>query len=68
LAEQEQDTVNWYAFSLGPSSVGIFDTFEHEEGRQAHLGGQIAKALMEKAPELLAETPIIKHAELLAIK
>ena len=68
LAEQEKDTINWYAFLLGPSSIGIFDTFEHEDGRQAHLGGQIAKALMEKAPELLAEQPIIKQAELLAVK
>lgn len=68
LAEQEPDTVSWYALQLGPSSFGIFDTFEHEEGRNAHLGGEIAKALMAKAPELLAEDPIIQKVDLLAVK
>ncbi len=68
LAQQEPDTVKWYAFQIGPSTFGIFDTFESEEGRKAHLGGQIAKALMEKAPELLSTQPSIEQIDLLAVK
>ena len=68
LAEQEPDTVRWYALQLGTSTFGIFDTFESTEGRQAHLDGGIAEALMAKASELLAQPPIIEKVELLAIK
>ena len=68
LAQQENDTIAWYALQLGPSTFGIFDTFKDEQGRKAHLGGQIARALMEKAPELLAKDPLIEEAELLAVK
>jgi quinol monooxygenase YgiN len=68
LAQQEQETVSWYALQLGPSTFGIFDTFEGEGGRKAHLGGQIAQALMAKAPELLAKDPVIEQVDLLAVK
>jgi quinol monooxygenase YgiN len=68
LAEQEPATVSWYALQLGPSTFGVFDTFESEDGRQAHLGGEIAKALMAKAPELLAQPPVIEKVDLLAVK
>jgi quinol monooxygenase YgiN len=68
LAEQEPDTVSWYALKIGPSTFGIFDTFESEAGREAHLGGEIAKALMAKAPELLASAPVIEKVDLLAAK
>ena len=68
LAEQEPATVSWYALQLGPSTFGIFDTFKGEEGREAHLGGEIAKALMAKAPELLAQPPVIEKVDLLAVK
>lgn len=68
LAEQEPGTVRWYALQIGPSTFGIFDTFEAEEGRQAHLGGEIARALMAKAPELLAKDPVIEQVDLLAVK
>jgi quinol monooxygenase YgiN len=68
LAEQEPATVSWYALQLGPSTFGIFDTFEDEDGRNAHLGGQIAQALMAKAPELLAKDPVIEKVDLLAVK
>jgi len=43
--------------SLGPSTYGIFDTFADESGRQAHLTGKVAQALMAKAPELFAKAP-----------
>jgi quinol monooxygenase YgiN len=68
LAQQEGQTITWYALQLGPSTFGIFDTFESEEGRQAHLNGQIAAALMAKAPELLAKDPIIEKVDLIAVK
>jgi quinol monooxygenase YgiN len=68
LAEQEPGTVSWYALQLGPSTFGIFDTFEDEAGRDAHLSGPIAKALMEKAGELLAKDPVIEKVDLLAVK
>jgi quinol monooxygenase YgiN len=68
LAEQETGTVRWYALQIGPSTFGIFDTFENEEGRNEHLGGQIAAALMAKAPELLAVEPSIEKVDLLAVK
>jgi quinol monooxygenase YgiN len=68
LAEQENDTIRWYAFQIGPSTFGIFDTFSDEDGRRAHLNGEIAKALMAKASELLASAPVIEQVTLLAIK
>ena len=68
LAEAEPDTVRWYALQLGPSTFGIFDTFETEDGRKAHLAGKIAEALMANAAELLAKDPVIEFVELLAIK
>ena len=68
LAEQEAGTVKWYALQIGPSTFGIFDTFENEDGRKAHLGGEIAKALMAKAPELLTSDPVLEMVDLLAIK
>jgi quinol monooxygenase YgiN len=68
LAQQEAATVSWYALHIGPSTFGIFDTFETEDGRKAHLAGQIAQALMAKASELLAKDPVIEPVEILAAK
>jgi quinol monooxygenase YgiN len=68
LAAQEAGTVVWYAFQSGPSSFGIFDAFDDDAGRTAHLSGQIAAALMARAPELLASPPDIRKVELLAVK
>ena len=68
LAQQERDTISWYAFAEDEGSFGIFDTFDTEAARQAHLDGPIAKALMAKAGELLAEPPAIHKIEILADK
>ena len=68
LAEQEPATPAWFALRLGPSSFGIFDAFADEAGRQAHLDGRIAAALMQKAPLLLASAPDILKIEVLASK
>jgi len=68
LAEAEPDTVRWYALQLGPSTFGVFDTFATEEGRQVHLSGPIAAALMANAAELLSTAPVIEMVSLLAVK
>ncbi|MEO6584152.1 MAG: antibiotic biosynthesis monooxygenase [Ferruginibacter sp.] len=68
LAEEEKDTISWYAIKIGPSTFGIFDTFNDEEGREAHLNGKIAAALMQHADELLATPPVIEKVELIAVK
>jgi quinol monooxygenase YgiN len=66
LVRHEPGTVTWFAIRLGPTTFGIFDTFRDEAGRQAHLAGQVAAALMENAPSLLAHDPVIEQAEVLA--
>lgn len=68
LANQETTTPLWFALRLGPTTFAIFDSFEDESGRQAHLTGPIAKALMENAPNLLATPPVIERAEVLGAK
>ncbi|WP_425146699.1 putative quinol monooxygenase [Deinococcus sp.] len=68
LAQAEAGTVQWYALKIGPSTFGIFDTFQAEEGRRAHLDGPIAAALMANAAELLSTAPVIEQVELLAVK
>jgi len=68
IVQQEPATVAWFALRLGPSTFGIFDAFPDEAGRQAHLSGRVAEALMAKASELLAEPPVIEKADVLASK
>ncbi|HEY2857995.1 MAG TPA: antibiotic biosynthesis monooxygenase [Terracidiphilus sp.] len=68
LAQAEPGTDRWYAVKMAPDRFGIFDTFHDEAGRDAHLNGEIAKALMAKASELLAEPPQIEKVEILAAK
>ena len=68
LAVAEPATSTWYAVKLGPARFGIYDTFKDEAGRQAHLSGEIAKALFAKADELLAKPPQIEMLEILASK
>jgi len=68
LAEQEAFTLSWYVIGMGPSTFGIFDTFADDGGRQKHLSGQIAAALMKKAPELLARPPEINKVDIFAAK
>ena len=68
LVEAEPDTISWFALQISPSTFGIFDTFAADAGRQAHLSGKVAAALMAKAPELLSEAPSIEKVDLLAVK
>jgi quinol monooxygenase YgiN len=68
LANQETTTPLWFALRLGPTTFAIFDSFENEAGRQTHLAGPIAQALMANAPTLLASPPVIEQAEVLGVK
>lgn len=68
LANQEARTTVWFALKLGPSTFGVFDAFADEAGRQAHLNGPIAQALMANAPELLSQPPQIDPVEVLGAK
>jgi quinol monooxygenase YgiN len=68
LAQQEPTTPVWFALRLGPSTFGVFDAFADEAGRQAHLNGRIAQALMAKASDLLASAPVIERIEVLGAK
>jgi quinol monooxygenase YgiN len=68
LANAEPGTVSWFAIQEGPSSFSIFDTFDDEAGREAHLNGPIAAALMAKAGDFLAKPPTIHKLSVLADK
>ena len=68
LVQDEPETTVWFAIRMGPSTFGIFDAFANESGRQAHLDGKVAAALMEKASDLLAQPPDIKKVDVLAAK
>ena len=68
LAVAEAGTVTWYAFKVSETTYGIFDTFEDEDGREAHLNGEIPKALASAAPDLLASDPDIRAVEIVAVK
>jgi len=68
LANQEATTPIWFALKLSPTIFGVFDAFENEAGRQAHLQGPIAQALMAKADELFAVPPSIEAIEVLGLK
>jgi quinol monooxygenase YgiN len=68
IVQEEPATTTWYGIKLGLSTFGIFDTFPDEAGRQAHLSGKVAAALMAKAPELFAQLPAIEKVDVLAAK
>ncbi|MEO9511011.1 MAG: antibiotic biosynthesis monooxygenase [Flavobacteriaceae bacterium] len=70
LANKEAETRSWYAFQINETTFGIFDTFENEDGRDAHLNGEIAKALLQNADDLLVDFQVsdINKLDLLAVK
>ena len=67
IAAAEIGTVTWYAFKISDTSYGIFDTFETEDARQAHLDGEIPRALGRVAEDLLADPPDIRMVEVIAL-
>jgi quinol monooxygenase YgiN len=68
IVQEEPATMEWFAIKMGPSTFGIFDVFEDEAGRQAHLNGRVAAALMANAGTLLAKAPVIEKCEVLEAK
>ena len=68
LVEDEPGTTAWFAVHMGPGQFGIFDVFPDDQGRQAHLSGKVAAALMENAADLLADTPQIHQIDVVAEK
>jgi quinol monooxygenase YgiN len=68
VVQGEPATIAWFALRMGPSTFGIFDAFPDEAGRQAHLSGRVAAALMQKAADLLAKPPAIEKVDVLAAK
>lgn len=68
LVNEEPATTAWFGMRMGPSTFGIFDAFPDEAGRDAHLNGKVAAALMAKAGELFAAPPKIQKVDILAAK
>ncbi len=68
IVQDEPATIAWFGIRLGPTTFGIFDAFPDEAGRQAHLAGRVAAALMANASELLAQPPVIEKVDILAAK
>jgi quinol monooxygenase YgiN len=68
LVEEEPATIAWFAIRLGPSEFAIFDAFPDDSGRQAHLAGRVADALMAQASELLEQPPVIEPVDVIAAK
>src|SRR3546814_13530314 len=68
LARAEERTRRWYAFKSGPSTFGIFDTFDDPAGRPAHLDGAVARLLLERSEDLLARQPQVTRVALMAVQ
>lgn len=68
IVQEEPLTTAWFGIRMGPSTFGIFDAFPDEKGREAHLAGRVAAALMAKASDLLAKAPVIEKIDVLAAK
>ena len=68
IVQGEPATTAWFAIRFGPSTFGIFDAFPNDAGRQAHLSGRVAAALMAKASDLLSKPPVIEKLDVLAAK
>ncbi|MFY9609039.1 MAG: antibiotic biosynthesis monooxygenase [Blastocatellia bacterium] len=68
IVQEEPGTTAWFAIRMGPSTFGIFDAFPDDSGRQAHLTGRVAAALMASAADLLSQPPVIEKVDVLAAK
>ena len=68
MSQDEPQTVTWYGVKVAPGVYGVFDTFNDEQGRETHMNGEIAKALMAKAPDLFSNQLQIEKMEILASK
>ena len=68
MAQDEPDTVRWYALQIDDTTFGVFDTFADDAGRQAHIDGLIADALKENWEDLLSRPPEFDLVDLIAVK
>jgi quinol monooxygenase YgiN len=68
MVKKEPTTISWYALRLSPSTFGVFDSFNNEDGRQRHLNGPVGQALMSAAPELFSKPPQIDPVDILGLK
>jgi quinol monooxygenase YgiN len=68
LVDGEPGTIAWFAGRLDTKSFMIFDTFDDEAGRDAHLNGPVAAALGVISSDLLAAAPEIHKVDLIAEK
>jgi len=68
LVAAEVGTTAWFAFKIGPATFGIFDTFGNEEGRSAHVNGEVARALFARAEELFVTRPQVQMVDIVAEK
>ena len=68
MVKKEPTTINWYALRLSPTTFGVFDTFNNDDGRQRHLSGPVGQALMAAAPELFSSPPSIDPVDVLGSK
>jgi quinol monooxygenase YgiN len=68
MVKKEPTTINWYALRLSPTTFGVFDTFNNDDGRQRHLSGPVGRALMAAAPELFSSPPSVDPVDVLGSK
>jgi quinol monooxygenase YgiN len=68
MVKKEPTTINWYALRLSPTTFGVFDTFNNDDGRQSHLNGPVGQALTAAAPELFSSPPSIDPVDVLGSK
>ena len=68
LVEDEPETTAWFAIRMGPRNFAIFDVFNNERGREAHMNGGAAKQLMAKAPQLFVKQPELQRLDVIADK
>jgi len=68
LVQEETNNPLWFALRLGPTSFAIFDAFPDDVGRQAHLNGPIAAALMAQTSALFVAAPVIESLDVIGGK
>jgi quinol monooxygenase YgiN len=65
MVSAEPGTHSWCALKMAPQMYGMFDTFDNESDRETHLSGPVAKALTQRASELLSRPPVIERVQIL---
>ncbi|MEV8212898.1 antibiotic biosynthesis monooxygenase [Leifsonia sp. NPDC077715] len=68
LVDDEPGTLAWFSFQTGPAAFRIFDAFETENDRAAHLQGKVRQAIERQAEQLFTAFPTITPVDILASK